>query len=793
MIKLPGGKIFLALTVFFTMVTFTSRATHIVGGELNYHYLGNNIYQISLTVYRDCYNGVPPFDNPASVGIFNALTQGFIREKLFNFVDLDTVPPTVNSPCFIPPTNICYERTVYTDTLILPPSPGGYILSYQRCCRNITIVNLIGPENTGATYEAWIPGTTTYSQNSNPVFINWPPPFICANIPFIFDHSAIDFEGDSIVYDLITPYDGASVGNPMPQPPNAPPYSNVLFNPPYSVSDMIGGTPPMSIDHHTGILTCYPTTLGQFVIGVIAREYRGSIAVGYTRRDFQLNVVPCPTLVVAALQNPLISCGSNTVTFQNQSINAGTYSWNFGDPSTTTDVSTATTPSYTYPDTGQYQVTLIAYSVIDPGCADTTTGTVSILADFQPDFTWTIDSCNNTVTFNDTSNTISGITNSRNWTFGDGGTSTLADPVHQYAASGTYTVQLIASSTRGCIDTLRKTVTLAPLLDVQLQSTTPVRCYGECNGLSNAVAVNGLSPYSYQWNDPLQQNTGQADSLCIGTWQVLVTDNRGCTVRDSVVITQPSPLTLQITSTPDYCDSICGGSATALPLGGNGNFTYSWNDPGQQTTATAGHLCSGNYQVLVTDGRGCTIADSISIAYTDSFPVVNATADTTVLFTGQSTILHAIPGTGNYNYNWIPSTGLNNTSLPDPAAAPTVTTQYLIELTDVNGCKVTDSVTILVKDVLCAEPEIFLPTGFSPNGDQRNDVLYVRGNTIEKLYLAVYDRWGELVFETSSKDKGWDGTYKGKRATPDVYTYYLEVTCYDKSVFKKQGNITLLK
>ena len=103
MIKLPGGKIFLALTVFFTMVTFTSRATHIVGGELNYHYLGNNIYQISLTVYRDCYNGVPPFDNPASVGIFNALTQGFIREKLFNFVDLDTVPPTVNSPCFIPP------------------------------------------------------------------------------------------------------------------------------------------------------------------------------------------------------------------------------------------------------------------------------------------------------------------------------------------------------------------------------------------------------------------------------------------------------------------------------------------------------------------------------------------------------------------------------------------------------------------------------------------------------------------------------------------------------------------
>ena len=793
MIRFLQGKVMLCMIAFFLVPFSRGYSTHIVGGELNYHYLGNSVYQISLTVYRDCFNGVPPFDNPASVGIFNALTNELIREKLFNFIDLDTVPPTVNSPCFIPPTNICYERTVYTDTVILPPSSGGYILSYQRCCRNVTIINLINPNNTGATYEAWIPGTATYSQNSNPVFKNWPPPFICAGIPFIFDHSAIDYEGDSIVYELITPYDGGTANTPMPQPPNNPPYPNVTFKPPYSVADMIGGTPPMVINSNTGLLTCYPNTIGQFVIGVIAKEYRGGIAKGYTRRDFQLNVVPCPTLVVAALQNPLISCGSNTVTFQNLSFNAGNYFWDFGDPNSTTDVSTQITPSYTYPDTGQYTVTLIAYSLIDPGCADTTTGIVSILEDYQPDFSWIIDSCTNEVTFRDTSNSVSGLTIDRKWTFGDGNSSLSANPVHTYSASGTYTIQLIATSARGCIDTVRKSLYLPPLLALQVPVTLPVQCHDDCNAVATAVPINGAPPYSFSWNDPLSQSSAQADSLCAGTYQVLVTDDRGCTTSGNIVITNPAPLSIQLQSSTDYCDSICGGTATVQATGGYGSYSFSWNDPLQQTTAIATGLCSGSYTVTVSDLHGCSTTGNIVVAYTDSFPVVTATADTTIIYQGQNTVLHANPDQSQYSYLWLPVTGLNATTSANPVAGPEVTTTYLVELTDQNGCKVIDSVTLIVIDVLCAEPELFIPSGFTPNGDQHNDILYVRGNTISSMYLAVFNRWGELIFESRSKDKGWDGTYKGKPATQDVYTYYLEVICFDQSVFKKQGNISLLK
>jgi gliding motility-associated-like protein len=173
--------------------------------------------------------------------------------------------------------------------------------------------------------------------------------------------------------------------------------------------------------------------------------------------------------------------------------------------------------------------------------------------------------------------------------------------------------------------------------------------------------------------------------------------------------------------------------------------------------------------------------------------VLDATADTTQLYAGQSTYIHANAVNTNWNINWTPASSLNSSSSFDPLASPPVTTTYVLTGTDQNGCPSSDSVTIEVKDVLCAEPEIFIPNAFSPNSDQNNDILYVRGNTIEKVYLAIYDRWGEILFETNSTSMGWDGTYKGKPVTADVYVYYVEITCYDKSQFKKKGNISVIR
>lgn len=768
-----------------------SSATHIVGGELNYRYIGNNQYIIHLTMYRDCYNGVPPFDNPASLGIFD-MFDNLVVEIPLDFPGSDTIPPTINSPCFVPPTNICYEHTTYIDTITLPPSPQGYQLAYQRCCRNVTILNIIQPNETGATFYATIPGTVLFFQNSNPVFKNWPPPFICAGIPFVFDHSATDFDGDSIVYELCTPLMGADTMNPEPQPPNPPPYDTVIYQFPYSLNNMLGGA-PLTIDPHTGILTCTPVTIGQFVIGVCAEEFRNGVYLGKTKRDFQLNVVPCPSYVVAAIQDPIINCKTHQVTFQNLSINAGSYLWNFGDPGTLADSSHLTTPNYIYPDTGVYHVTLIAYSFQNPNCADTTVGDVTILPEYTPGFLYQRDVCTNKFNFTDTSNTVSGTTFSWDWDFGDGSTSSIHNPQHLYTTPGNYTVTLIATSSRGCVDTFSVSINVPALLTATNPQIKNVNCYGECNGTALVTGLNGNPPYNYQWSDPLSQTTAFADSLCKGNYIVTVTDSLGCSLTKSITITQPDSLHLTIIPTVDYCSGACIGTATALISGGSGGYIFNWSDSLHQQTVTATQLCNGSYSVLITDQNGCSISASTIIIYSDSVPALNVTADATILYQGQSTFLHAHPNGNVYTYNWTPAATLDNPSSANPKATPVDTTTYFVTMTDVNGCSNTDSITIILNPVTCREPELFIPNAFSPNDDQQNDILFVKGNTIETMHIAIYDRWGEKVFETNDKNIGWDGTFKGAKVAPAVYVYYLDIGCYNKEKFSKKGNITVIR
>lgn len=767
-------------------------ATHIVGGELYYRYLGNNNYEIKLVVYRDCVNGVPPFDYPASVGIFTDNNVLYTELLMYN-VDSITIPSTINNPCYIPPTNVCYRQATYTEVINLPPGASGYQLAYQRCCRNYTILNIVGPLSTGATFYARIPSFNLYGADNNPVFNNLPPPFICLGLPFVFDHSASDADGDSVSYELCIPYNGADTLNPAPQPPFNPPYSSITWNSPtYGLNNMIGGNPPMSIDPVTGILTAYPNTVGQFVIGVCANEWRNGISIGKTRRDYQLNVVPCPSIVVAALQNPIILCGSNTVTFLNNSFGANAYQWNFGDPGATNDTSVVFSPSYTYPDTGSYTVTLVAHSAFNPACTDTAVGTVHINPPFHADFGYSPDLCNLDVSFFDSSLTAGDNIAQWSWNFGDNQTSTVHNPVHTYSGTGTYTVTFISKSVKGCRDTVVKTITVLSSINASITTVQNVSCNGSCNGEATINITSGTPPFSILWSDSQAQTTPTAINLCPGNYSVTVVDSNNCSVTKTINITEPPPLTKTISGTDAYCNGMCIGTATVNASGGTPVYHFLWNDPGAQTTAAATHLCPGIYTVLVTDQNGCTVTDSVTVVYSTYVPSVNATTDLDTVFVGQPTTVHANT-TGSYTYSWVPPSWLSSTTVANPIATPQENTTYYVTITDANGCSNTDSVRIYVKTVICSEPLIFIPNAFSPNGDLQNDVLYVRGTMIRELLLRIYDRWGEKVFESNSISQGWDGTYKGKAVTPGVFVYYLEATCYNNEKFFKKGNITVIR
>ena len=96
-------------------------------------------------------------------------------------------------------------------------------------------------------------------------------------------------------------------------------------------------------------------------------------------------------------------------------------------------------------------------------------------------------------------------------------------------------------------------------------------------------------------------------------------------------------------------------------------------------------------------------------------------------------------------------------------------------------------------EINCGEPDIFIPNAFSPNGDGENDTYLVTGKVVEELALKIYNRWGELVFETNDPLKGWDGTFNGKKVDPVVFVYQLDVRCIDQRAFTKKGNITVVR
>lgn len=347
-----------------------AQATHIIGGELYYNHLGGNQYSVTLRLYRDCgpdNSNNTGFDAQGQIAVFTA--NGAVVEEVFVDNPGETVVPIIiNDPCLSAPPSVCVRTTVYTHVFTLPPIAGGYVVSYQRCCRTPAMVNLTGQQ--GLTCTVTIPGTPNQA-NSSARFNDLPPIALCMNQDLVFDNSATDPDGDQLVYSLCAPFQGADAFDPAPMA-GPPPYQPVNYAAGYSGTNPINSAPPIAIDPATGLLTVHPTLQGTFTVGVCVEEFRNGVLLNTARRDFMFRVVLCDATVTAviAAQTGSQACGGLTQSFANQSIGGQSWSWDFGDPTTTTDVSTAFAPVYTYPAPGTYTVTLIA----NPGapCADTT-------------------------------------------------------------------------------------------------------------------------------------------------------------------------------------------------------------------------------------------------------------------------------------------------------------------------------------------------------------------------------------------------------------------------------------
>ena len=534
------SALFLALCCFYSIEI---RATHIVGGEIYYDCLGGDNYKITLKIYRDCYYGEPPFDNPAYIGIYDQ--NGAVLQTVnMGVADSTLIPPVINNPCFTPPTDVCVREGVYTKIINLPPIPGGYVLAYQRCCRNSCIMNIINASQVGSTYEIQILDASVVTCNNTPRYTNFPPLFLCASVPFSFDHSATDPDGDSLYYQLCEAYEGADASNPTPVPPNPPPYTFASYVSPYSGSYPMSSSPALSIDPHTGLITGTPDMIGRWVVGVCVSEFRNGVLLTTNKRDFQFNVVDCPNLPVASIPLQNSFCFGSQVHFTQNSVNAMSYQWNFGDPTTSLDVSTSATPTWTYPDSGSYTVTLI----INPGtlCSDTSSTVYQIYPLLAPNFTPPPGECLYNNSFNFTAAGAFTGNGTFQWNFGNAnpGNSIQQNPSNIiFNSTGNMPVTLTVTE-NGCTASYMNNVDLYPKPDALFGLTTQIGCV-----LNPVVFIDSSTadtPLSYQWDFGNGSTSTEQNPVAIytspGLYHVnmIITTQHGC--KDTTAL--PNPLSV---------------------------------------------------------------------------------------------------------------------------------------------------------------------------------------------------------------------------------------------------------
>ncbi|MCB0380341.1 MAG: gliding motility-associated C-terminal domain-containing protein, partial [Flavobacteriales bacterium] len=331
----------------------------------------------------------------------------------------------------------------------------------------------------------------------------------------------------------------------------------------------------------------------------------------------------------------------------------------------------------------------------------------------------------------------------------------------------------------------------APLPVANFSASQTNICIGDCisfTDLSNSSATGGITAWSWTFTGatPSTFNAQTPTNICYntaGTYQVVltVTDANGVDTETKTAYITVASCTTPITNFSVSDSTICSGSCVNFTDLSTGATSWQWSfqngTPPTSSAQNPTNICfdvSGTHEIkLVTSNAfgSDSLIKYVTVFQTQQVFVGN---DTTIQL-GQSVNLNATGLSSNGVYYWTPPIDLSCITCPNPISTPEETITYTVITTDSNGCKSTDNINIIV----LFENVIFVPNIFSPNGDGINDILFVRGKGVEKLKFFIYDRWGEKVFETTSLDVGWDGSFRGKDMNKAVFVYYLEATFID--------------
>ncbi|PWH86454.1 DUF7948 domain-containing protein [Brumimicrobium oceani] len=389
------------------------------------------------------------------------------------------------------------------------------------------------------------------------------------------------------------------------------------------------------------------------------------------------------------------------------------------------------------------------------------------------------------------------------WDFGDGTVdSTTLNPTVLYDQPGTYNVVLmVTDSTCLITDTAFVTIEVLPaidleaLSDISLCEPDTILLTADANGTANSFVWSSNAQFSDTLNNSTADSVLQINNPVDG-WYYIEASNGVCSAIDSV---QFSFTSASLSLTGDT--TLCFGEETIISATSNNpdltfvDFDWEPNSiivSGDGTSeVTVQPNVSQYVYVTATANNACVLFDSILVLVSDIDPsTVLANSSEDFVPVGTEVVLSAEPD--GFSYSWSPTDNLTEPNQQETNATIYDDITYKLSVSD-GICSKSTSVTIKSFPYLCDEPFVFVPNAFSPNGDGENDVLYIRSLIVEEVTFKIYNRWGEMVYESTSMHEGWDGTFRGKLLDPDVYDYYLEGYCIDGQEFLIKGNITLIR
>jgi gliding motility-associated-like protein len=380
------------------------------------------------------------------------------------------------------------------------------------------------------------------------------------------------------------------------------------------------------------------------------------------------------------------------------------------------------------------------------------------------------------------------------WLNNGGAIAGANDSLYVTRQAGNYSV--VVTDTLGCQDSSRvQSVVVSPL---PVGTFLPPASNSFCIGDSVLLAATGANSYRWYLNgSPINGATAaRYYAKQAGTYSVVFVSDKGCIVPGDTIVLRASKKPKASFTYTTYCAGISSQFSSTSDTLNAGDLQYLWKFADGSTAGgpAISHVFarSGNYpvQLILTSFDCPNYADTATVNVNVQAPAAGIRYRTLNLTINVSVTLVARP-LGN-DFLWTPSNGLDDPRARTPRLMPKENATYLIRISNTAGCVTTDTLGVQVFD----GRDLFVARGFTPNNDGKNDRLYpIAIGIVELRYFRIYNRWGNLVFQSSSllPQDGWDGTYSGKAQTSDTYTWMAEGVDIEGKVIRRSGSSILIR